>query len=124
MAVTNIVQRLMTFIQTKIAHPFAMIPAIMIICSTIKRPGLSSLQISARILNKFGDEGLLIGTNIDGSENNTNKAVYIIVDEIVKAIKLDSKVLVGLTAGAVKVSVPGVGVCPSINNVEGSGIMI
>lgn len=101
MAITNVVQKIMSFIQNKISHPFATIPAIMIICSTIKRPGLSPMQITSRVINRFGENGLLIGTNIDGSQNLTNQAVFMIVDEIVKAIKLDSKVMIGVPPGAI-----------------------
>ena len=36
-----------------------------------------------QIINRFGENGLLIGTNIDGSQNLTNQAVFMIVDEIV-----------------------------------------
>lgn len=109
MAITNIAQTILSFVQKHISHPFASIPTIMILCSTIKRGGLSPLQISGRILNRFGENGMLIDVNIDGSPNLMNQAVYIIVDEIVKAIKLDSKVVVAVPPGAIT----STGVSPS-----------
>ena len=101
MAMTNIIQSITSFVQEHLVPPLTAIPAMMLICSTLKRPGLSPIQITARTINRMGEKGMLIGSNIDGSENLTNQMVFMIVDEIVKAIQLDSKVEVGVSPGAI-----------------------
>lgn len=131
MAITNIIQKLSSFIQNKLSIPLIPIPAIMLICSTIKRPGMSSLLISARTINRLGSEvGVPIGVNIDGTPNLMNQMCYVIIDEIVNAMKLDGKVEIAIPPGGITslgfgansggmVSVTSTNIRP----VSGSGIM-
>jgi hypothetical protein len=102
MAITNIIQKLSSFIQNKLSIPLIPIPAIMLICSTLKRPGVSPMLITARTINRLGSEvGAHIGVNIDGSPNMMNQLCYIITDEIVKAIKLEGKVEIAIPPGGI-----------------------
>ena len=87
MALNNIVQSLTSFIQTKLSIPLIPISAIMLICSTIKRPGLSPMLITSRIINRQQDFGAPVGVNIDGSPNMMNELMFVIVDELVNALK-------------------------------------
>ena len=57
MALNNIIQNLSTFIQNKLSIPLIPIPAIMLVCSTIKRPGLSPMLITSRIIDDMGEKG-------------------------------------------------------------------
>lgn len=124
----NVVQKLTQFLSKYMAPPLASIPAFMLICTSIKRPGLSPIQITGRVINRMGEKGMLIGANIDGSDNKMNQMVYMIVDEMVKAIQLDAKVDVGIAPGAITtqgVAPPGGGPVTSTNLLPGSatGIM-
>jgi hypothetical protein len=101
MALNNIIQNLTSFIQTKLSIPLTPIPAIMLICSTIKRPGLSTMLITSRAINKMGEKGVPIGVNIDGSPNMMNQLIYVIVDEIVNALKMEGKVEVSIPPGGI-----------------------
>lgn len=101
MALTNIIQKLSNFIQNKLRIPLIPIPAIMLICSSIKRPGLSPMLITARIINRQQEFGAPIGVNIDGSPNLMNQMFFVIVDELVKALKMEGKVEVGISPGAI-----------------------
>lgn len=130
MALTNIIEKLSNFIQNKLSIPLIPIPAIMLICSSIKRPGLSPMLITARIINRQQEFGAPIDVNIDGSPNLMNQMFFVIVDELVKALKMEGKVEVGISPGAITsvgfgansggmVSVTSTNVSP----IFGSGIM-
>lgn len=102
MAISNIVKNLSSFVQNKLSIPLIPIPAIMLICSTLKRPGVSPMLITARTINRLGSEvGAPIGVNIDGSPNMMNQMCNVIIDEIVQALKLEGKVEVAIPPGGI-----------------------
>lgn len=101
MALNNIIQNLSTFIQNKLSIPLIPIPAIMLVCSTIKRPGLSPMLITSRIIDDMGEKGAHIGVNIDGSENLMNQMYFSMVNQIVNALKMEGKVEVAIPAGSI-----------------------
>ena len=130
MALSNIVDRLSSFIQKKINIQLASIPAIMLIYSTVKRPGLSPMLITSRIINRQQDFGAPVGVNIDGSPNLMNQMFFVIVDELVKALKLEGKVEIGIAPGAITTMGHGTNaggmmsvVSTNVGPVSGSGIM-
>ena len=81
--------------------PLIPVPAIMLICSTIKRPGLSPMLIASRIITRQQDFGAPVGVNIDGSPNMMNQLFYVIADEIVTALKMEGKVEVAIPPGGI-----------------------
>lgn len=101
MALTNVIQKLTSFIQNKLSIPLIPIPAIMLVCSTIKRPGVSTMLITSRIINRQQDFGAPIGVNIDGSPNLMNQMFFVVVDEIVKALKMEGKVEIAIPTGGI-----------------------
>lgn len=101
MALNNIVQKLTSFIQNKLSIPLVSIPAILLICSTIKRPGISPMLITSKAINRLQDSGIPVGVNIDGSPNLMNQMYYVLIDELVKALKMDGKVEIGIAPGAI-----------------------
>lgn len=101
MALNNIVQKLTTFIQNKLTIPLVSIPAVLLLCSTIKRPGMSPMLITAKTINRMQDSGIPIGVNIDGSPNLMNQMCYVLIDEMVNALKMDGKVEVAIAPGAI-----------------------
>ena len=74
---------------SKVRAPMTQIPAILIACSAIQRPGLSPMLISSNIIRRFPEADIFSGPLDDGSQNRTEALVVIIVEEIVKAIKSD-----------------------------------
>jgi hypothetical protein len=126
MAMNNIIQRLSSFIQNKLSIPLIPISAIMLLCSTIKRPGISPMLITAKIIDQMGEKGAPIGVNIDGSPNLMNQMYFTIVDQIINAIKMDGKVEIAIAPGAIVSSGFANGVPVISNNVgavSGSGIV-
>lgn len=130
MALNNTIQKLSSFIQNKLSIPLIPISAIMLVCSTIKRPGLSPMLITSKIINECGEKGMPIGVNIDGSPNLMNQMCFIIVDQLVNALKLDGKVEVAIPPGSIVSSGFGInagGMMPvttyNMSAVSGSGII-
>lgn len=101
MALNNIVQKLSSFIQNKLSIPLVTIPSILLLCSTIKRPGMSSMLITAKAINRMQDSGIPVGVNIDGSPNLMNQMYYVLIDEMVNSLKMDGKVEVAIAPGAI-----------------------
>lgn len=131
MALNNIIQSLTSFIQNKLSIPLIPISAIMLVCSTIKRPGLSPMLITSKIIDRMGGEvGAPIGVNIDGSPNMMNQMYFVIVDELVNALKLDGKVEIGIPPGGIISAGTGVATAglvsvttTNVGAVGGSGII-
>lgn len=130
MALNNIIQNLSSFIQNKLSIPLIPIPAIMLICSTIKRPGISPMLITSRIINDMGEKDAPIGVNIDGSPNMMNQMYFVIVDQLVNALKLEGKVEVAIPPGGIRTSGFGANSggpvhvsSTNISGVSGSGII-
>lgn len=130
MALNNIIQTLSSFIQNKLNIPLIPIPAVMLVCSTIKRPGLSPMLITSRVINDIGEKGAHIGVNIDGSENLMNQMCFSMVNQIVNALKLEGKVEIaiptgGITSSGVGSNSGGMVYVQSFNTgpVSGSGII-
>lgn len=85
----------------KARTPLIAIPAVMLICSAIKRPGLSAMMIASNIIRRQSEAGAPIGANIDGSKNIAEAMEVIRVEEILKAIHLDGKVEIAIPPGSI-----------------------
>lgn len=130
MNINSIVQNITSFIQNKLSIPLIPIPAIMLVCSTLKRPGLSPMLIASRIISRQSEFGATVGVNIDGSPNMMNQLIYVMTDEIVNAIKMESKVEMAIAPGAITTTGTGANsggpvviTSTNVQAVGGSGIV-
>ena len=87
--------------------PLATIPAILLICSAIKRPGLSAMLIASKIIRRAAEKGIPTGTAADGSASLWLALEAIRAEEYVGAIKLDSRVQASLPIGGMQVMANG-----------------
>lgn len=85
----------------KARAPIATIPAIFLICSAISRPGLSAMLIAANIIRRQGEAGAPFGIAPDGTANVMEAMEVIRIEELVKAIKMDSRVQAAIPIGGV-----------------------
>lgn len=85
----------------KARAPLAPIPAIILACSAIKRPGLSAITIAGNIIRRQSEAGAPVGLNIDGSRNVAEAMEVIRVEEILKAIRLEGKVEIAIPIGGI-----------------------
>ena len=84
--------------------PLTKIPAVILVCSAIQRPGLSAKTIAANIIRRQTEAGAPVGRAKDGSQNIAEAMEVIRVEEIVKALKMDARVDVALPLGALQVA--------------------
>lgn len=91
----------------KARAPLATIPAILLISSAIRRPGLSAMLIASKIIRRAGEKGIPTGTAADGSANLGLIMETIRVEEMVSAIKLDSRVQASFPIGGLQIMAVG-----------------
>lgn len=97
----NIVDNVSAFIKKWVCTPLIPIPAVMLVCASLKRPGLSAMLISSRIISRQGEFGARVGVNIDGSPNMMNQLIQVMTEEIVNAIKMEGSVEIGVPPGGI-----------------------
>ena len=91
----------------KLKTPAKILPALLLYCTAIKRPGLSAAQIASRVISNNARLGINTGTNPDGSPNVVNEYTYNIVKTIVDAIAEEGVVHVAIPAGSLMIQVTG-----------------
>lgn len=106
MSIDSICNQLNNLID-KARAPLATIPSILLICSAIKRPGLSAMLIASKIIRRAAEKGIPTGAAADGSANLSTIMEAIRVEEMVNAIKMDSRVQTGIPIGGISVMATG-----------------
>lgn len=97
------IQSICTSIQgllTNMRPPANIIPSIIMICSLVKRPGLSTIVSVGNIISNLSKQGFITSKNEDGSANMTNLLVHTIVSEVYRAIKMDMNLQVAFQPGS------------------------
>ena len=100
------------------------LPGILIVCSMVKRPGLSILQSTANIVNDLSKLGIPTGVMPDGSANLTVAFAYANTNEIYRAIKEDLNIQGAIQPGSLNIVVGGAGGGTGTNVNTGSGRVI
>jgi hypothetical protein len=78
-SITNVIE--------KIRIPVIPIPAILLICSVFRRPGLSAMVIAAKVIRRQNEFGAPTGAMADGSPNKMNALIAIMAEEIVREVQ-------------------------------------
>ena len=81
------------------------LPRMLLVCSLIKRPGLSAVVSVANIVKDLNMMGIPTGPMPDGSTNLTVAHAYAVTKEIFRALKLDAVVQVGVGPAALNIQV-------------------
>ena len=82
--------------------PLTYIPAIMLVCSAVQRPGLSAMVIASNIIRRQTEAGAPIDT---GGVSEAMERIR--VEEMVNALKLDARVQVGIPIGGIQITGTG-----------------
>lgn len=90
-----------------IREPFPQLNRLLLVCSMIRRPGLSVIQSTANIVKDLNRLGIPTGPMPDGSANLTVGLTFASTKEIYRALKKDVSVQVGLQPGSASVTVAG-----------------
>lgn len=110
----------------KARTPVTYIPGVLLACSAINRPGLSVMSITANIIKGQAEAGVHMGVLPDGSPNLAERMELVRVREIIKAIKLDGAVQVGIPIGGIQIQAVGAGGVVqgfNVNAPHGAGVM-
>lgn len=78
-AITNVID--------KIRIPVIPIPAILLICSVFRRPGLSAMIIASRTIRRQNEFGAPTGALPDGTPNKMNALIAVMAEEIVREVQ-------------------------------------
>jgi len=91
MTITSIVNALTDKLNS-VRGPATVLPALLLKCISLTRPGLSAYKIAAEIIQNNQKLGIPTGTNPDGSDNLINAYTYNIVKQMVYALQNDAAV--------------------------------
>lgn len=106
-AICNAISNLINTART----PMATIPASIIATSAVERPGLSAMLIASNIIRRQSEAGAPVGPAADGGSNIAEAMERIRVEEMIKALKLDAKVQIGIPIGGIQFQ--GTGASPA-----------
>ena len=87
--------------------PQAALPAILIACSAINRPGLSAMVLASRLISKQKKHGLAYGPLPDGSQNGYETVFKVLAEEIVHMFKFDGRVQTATPIGGTQITAWG-----------------
>ena len=82
-----------------IRPPFPQLSRILLVCSMIRRPGLSTIQSVSNIVKDLNKLGIPTGPMPDGSANLTVAFTFASTKEIYRGIKKDMSIQVGVQPG-------------------------
>ena len=99
-----------------VRHPFPQLSKLLLVCSMIRRPGLSVIQSVANITKDLNKLGIPTGKSPAGCENMSIGYSYAYVNEIYRAFKKDMSLQGGLQPGSLYGTVIG-------GNAGGSAIL-
>ncbi len=104
MGISQICESIKNFFQNT-RPPVQQLPRMLLVCSLIKRPGLSTVVSVANIVKDLNMMGIPTGPMPDGSPNLTVAHAYAVTKEIFRALKLDAVVQVGVGPAALNIQV-------------------
>ena len=109
MGISQICQTIKNYFEN-IRSPFPQVPRILLVCSMIRRPGLSVISSVSNIVKDLNKLGIPTGPMPDGSANLTVGLVFASTKESYRAIRKDMSIQVGIQPGTLNiVGSPGAG---------------
>jgi hypothetical protein len=101
MGISQICQTIKNYFQN-VRSPFPQLRRTLLICSLIKRPGLSVVNSVSNITKDLNRIGIPTGSMPDGSVNLTVGFTYALVEEIYRALRKDASVQGGTVPGSLE----------------------
>lgn len=102
MGIAQICQTISNYF-SNVRPPFPQLSRILLVCSMIRRPGLSVLQSVANITKDLNKLGIPTGPMPDGSTNLTVAFAFASTKETYRAIRKDMSIQVGIQPGSAMV---------------------
>ena len=85
----------------RVRPPQSTIPAILLVCSAINRPGLSAMELAGRVISKQKKHGLAFGPLPDGAQNGYETVIKVFAEEIVDMFKNKCRVQAATPIGGI-----------------------
>lgn len=95
--ISDVIDKAFSFIRPKLIA----IPPLIMICAVAQRPGMSAINIVANIIRRQPEAGAYTGVMPDGSPNIMERMYVIIVEEILKEMRLNGRVDISVSPGAI-----------------------
>lgn len=92
---------------SNIRPPFPQMPRSLLVCSMIKRPGLSAIQSVSNIVKDLNKLGIPTGPMPDGSANLTVGYTFASTKEIYRGMKNDASIQIGFQPGSLMLTAFG-----------------
>lgn len=106
MNISNVVDLVTNTLNTA-RIPAGVLPPLLLKCTSLARPGLSSYKIATEVIQNNEKVGIPTGPNPDGTDNKINAYTYNIVKSIVEALKNDAAVQVAIPMQSILVQATG-----------------
>jgi hypothetical protein len=106
MNISNIVNTVTNTLEAS-RIPANILPAQLLKCTALQRPGLSAIKIAAEIIRNNKAIGIENEENPDGSPNLINQYTYNVVRTFVQALKNDASVQSVIPSGSLSVFAKG-----------------
>lgn len=106
MNITNIVNKITDTLESA-RTPVQVLPALLLKCTSLTRPGLSAYKIATEVIQNNQKLGIPTGANPDGSENLINAFTYNIVKSLVDALQNDAVVSSAIPLGSLLIQANG-----------------
>jgi hypothetical protein len=100
--ISKIVESITSLID-KIRIPVIPIPAILLICTVFKRPGISPMMIAAKAIRRQSEFGAPTGSLPDGSSNKMNSLIYVLAEEIVDEFQKNCVIECVIPPGSIRI---------------------
>ena len=118
MGISQICQTIKNYFET-VRSPFPQVPRILLVCSMIRRPGLSVANSVSKIVKDLNRLGIPTGAMPDGSANLTVGFAFASTKETYRAIRKDMSIQVGIQPGTLNIQA---GPFPGTNVTAGMGL--
>ena len=92
---------------SNIRPPFPQMPRSLLVCSMMKRPGLSTIQSVSNIVKDLNKLGIPTGPMPDGSANLTVGYAFASTKEIYRGLKNDASIQIGFQPGSLMITAFG-----------------
>ena len=106
MGIEQICQTVLGYFE-RIRSPFPQLSRILLVCSMVRRPGLSTIQSVSNIVKDLNKLGIPTGPMPDGSANLTVAVAFASTKEVYRAMKKDASVQVGIQPGTMMITGAG-----------------
>ena len=98
MGIEQICQTISNFFKN-VRPPFPQLSRLLLVCSMVRRPGLSTIQSTSNIVKDLNKLGIPTGPMPDGSANLTVGVMFASTKEIYRGLKEDASIQVGIQPG-------------------------